>query len=240
MRSYVSAVCAAAIVMAASATVASAGTNSFLRVDGIDGESTAVRHKGEIDVTSFSFRVGNTGQMAYGGGGGTGKVEVQDLHVVKLLDKASAGLYRAAAMGTHIKQVRLVSEKAPEQLTFLTVILEDALVSSISVLGNGGGSAAGISEEVAFSFGKITWTYGTQRPDGTLAPAITNVFDAKSGVLSVGAAAGSGASLPPGSILQQGVVLQPGGSALPAIQRVKVKPTTPLGGAVQKVLVPGM
>ena len=41
----------------------------FLKIDGIDGDSTSVQHKGEIDVQSWSWGVTQTGSSSGGGGG---------------------------------------------------------------------------------------------------------------------------------------------------------------------------
>ena len=46
----------------------------FLKIADIPGESADSKHKGEIDVLSYSFGASQTGTMAYGGGGGAGKV----------------------------------------------------------------------------------------------------------------------------------------------------------------------
>ena len=41
----------------------------FLKIDGIDGESSDDKHKNEIQVESWSFGETQTGTGAYGGGG---------------------------------------------------------------------------------------------------------------------------------------------------------------------------
>jgi len=47
--------------------------DSFLKLDGIKGESADAKHKGEIDILSFSFGASQTGTHATGGGGGGAK-----------------------------------------------------------------------------------------------------------------------------------------------------------------------
>ena len=42
----------------------------FLKIDGIDGESTDAKHKGEIDLQSWGFGASQSGTMHSGGGGG--------------------------------------------------------------------------------------------------------------------------------------------------------------------------
>ena len=51
-----------------------AAVDYFLKIDGVDGESTDDKHKGEIDILSWSWGVQQSGTMAHGGGGGEGKL----------------------------------------------------------------------------------------------------------------------------------------------------------------------
>jgi len=44
----------------------------FLRIDGVPGSSTDAKHKGEIEVESFSFGVSNQASPGTGAGGGAG------------------------------------------------------------------------------------------------------------------------------------------------------------------------
>ena len=48
--------------------------DAFLKIDGIDGESTDKTHPGEIEISSFSWGVSNPSSVGgRGGGGGAGK-----------------------------------------------------------------------------------------------------------------------------------------------------------------------
>ena len=67
----------------------------FLKIKGVDGESTDDKHKGEIELESWSFGGTNAASFSSGGGGGAGKVSLQDFHFVKKYDKASAKLFAA-------------------------------------------------------------------------------------------------------------------------------------------------
>ena len=53
----------------------------FLRLDGIPGESLDAKHKGEIDVLSWSWGESQEIAATPGGGSGAGKVAMTDLHV---------------------------------------------------------------------------------------------------------------------------------------------------------------
>ena len=109
--------------------------NYFLKLDGIQGESRDAKHKGEIELESFSWgetsSVGRTGT-----GGGAGKTDFGDLHVAMKVSKASPLLLLSGASGQHLKQAVLTARKAGKaQLEFLVIKLTDVIVSSYSVGG---------------------------------------------------------------------------------------------------------
>ena len=75
----------------------------FLKIDGIPGESLDAKHKDEIEVLSWSWGETNEPPPASGGGAGSGKVAMTDLHVSADLARASPQLLLACASGKHIK-----------------------------------------------------------------------------------------------------------------------------------------
>ena len=85
--------------------------DSFLKLDGIPGESADARHKGEIDVLAFSWGVSRAGSSGAGGGGGAGKAIFEDLLVVARTSKASPKLWQACATGQHLKGAVLACRK---------------------------------------------------------------------------------------------------------------------------------
>jgi type VI secretion system secreted protein Hcp len=145
-----------------------AAVDYFLKLDGIDGESSDSKHKGEIDITAWSWGASQSGTMAYGGGGGAGKVSMQDFHFVAHHSKASPKLMLACASGEHIKSGTLTCRKAgKEQQEFVKYVLTDVLVSSYQT---GGSNHSDIIPEDQFTlnFGKIEHEYKEQAADGTL------------------------------------------------------------------------
>src|SRR5919204_6894167 len=110
----------------------------FLKIDGIPGESGDSKHKDEIQLESWSFGESQSGTMAYGGGGGAGKVQMQDFHFVMKVNKASPKLFLACASGEHIKKAELTCRKAgKEQQEYYKVTFSDLLVSSYQTSGSG-------------------------------------------------------------------------------------------------------
>src|SRR5215475_15594824 len=113
-----------------------AAVDYFLKIDGIEGESQDAKHKGEIDVESWSMGATNSGTMQFGGGGGAGKVSMQDFHFTMKVNTASPKLFLACATGEHFKKAIVHARKAGKtQQTFYTVTFSDCLVSSFQTSG---------------------------------------------------------------------------------------------------------
>lgn len=148
-----------------------ASTDYFMKVEGVKGESTDDKHKDEIDILSFSWGETQHGSHASGGGGGVGKVSMQDLHFTKRIDKASPKLMLACADGTHLKTVEISCRRAgKDQQEYLKYKLSDVLVSSYQVGGSQGEVVP--MEQLSMNFAKIEVEYKAQKADGTLdAPA---------------------------------------------------------------------
>jgi len=149
----------------------------FLKIEGVDGESTDDKHKGEIELESWSFGGSNAGSFNSGGGGGTGKVALQDFHFVKKTDKASAKLFTACCTGEHLKSATLVCRKAgTEQQEFLTIVLTSAIVSSYQTGGSAGSDIIPM-DQVSLNYAKIEYKYKEQKPDGSLGGEVIGGWD---------------------------------------------------------------
>jgi type VI secretion system secreted protein Hcp len=154
-----------------------ASVDYFLKIDGIDGESADAKHKGQIEVLSFSWGVSNTGSSSAGGGAGAGKVQFQDIHFTTKMNKASPKLMLACATGEHIEEVFLtgqVSGKRGQQ--FLEIKMTDVLVSSYQT----GGSSGDIpTDSFSLNFAKIEFKYLPMNTNGTLGEPVTGGWDLK-------------------------------------------------------------
>lgn len=151
----------------------------FLKIAGVDGESTDGKHKGDIDLESWSFGATQTGAGHSGGGGGTGKVAMQDFHFVMKVNKASPKLFQACATGEHFKDAVLTARKAgKEQQEYLKIKFTDVLVSSYQQGGSGGSNIIPM-DQVSFNFAKIEIEYKEQKSDGSLGGAVKGGYDLK-------------------------------------------------------------
>ena len=86
----------------------------FLKLDGIEGESKDAKHAGEIDIESFAWGMAQTGSGHRGTGSGTGKVDVHDITITKVVDKSSPSLMLACANGKHIAKGSITVRRAGE------------------------------------------------------------------------------------------------------------------------------
>src|SRR5262249_44908643 len=112
--------------------------DTFLKIEGVKGESADDKHKDEIDVLSWSWGATQTGTTHSGGGAGAGKANVQDMTVTKYLDKSTPILLKFCMTGTHIKEALLTVRKAGgKPLEYVKIKLMDAIVSSIHSGGAG-------------------------------------------------------------------------------------------------------
>lgn len=110
----------------------------------------------------------NSGTAHAGGGSGAGKVNVQDLSFTKWVDLATAPLMLAAANGKHISKATLVVRKAGETpLEYLTIVMTEVLVSSVSTGGSGGEDR--LTENVSLNFAKVEVKYKEQSAAGKAA-----------------------------------------------------------------------
>jgi type VI secretion system secreted protein Hcp len=151
----------------------------FLKIEGIDGESQDSKHKGEIELESWSWGATQSGTFQHGGGGGAGKVSMQDFHFVMKVNKSAPKLMLACSTGEHIKKAVLTCRKAgTEQQEFLKVTMSDILVSSYQTGGSGHADIVP-TDQVSLNFAKIEYEYKEQKADGTLAGAVKAGYDLK-------------------------------------------------------------
>jgi type VI secretion system secreted protein Hcp len=155
----------------------------FLKLDGIPGESVDDKHRGEIDIMSFSFGVSTV--VAGGGAGrGSGKSSFQDIHLSAPFNLSSPKLLLACSNGQHIKTGILTCRKAntDNPVEFLTIKLTDILVSGYSTGSNpldSGFSSLQTdndypTDQFTLNFARIAVTYTPQSPTN---PGLTSGGD---------------------------------------------------------------
>jgi type VI secretion system secreted protein Hcp len=152
----------------------------FLKIDGIDGESGDAAHKGEIHLESWSWGEQQSGTHSGAtGGGGAGKVQMNDFLFVMTVNKSSPKLMLACANGEHVKKAVLTCRKAgKEAQEFLKVTMSDLLVSSYQTSGSGHADILP-TDQISLNYSKIEFEYKEQKADGTLGGAVKAGWDVK-------------------------------------------------------------
>jgi type VI secretion system secreted protein Hcp len=153
--------------------------DAFLKLKGIEGESTDKAFKGQIELHSFSFSAQQTGTQAHGGGGGAGKVRFSDMHLHKLYDKSSPVLLLACARGEHFEEAVITVRKAGgEQEPYLVITLKDVLVSSYDMGGHSKGELP-VMDDFTLNYGSIHKEYKTQTEKGTVGSPVKGGWSIK-------------------------------------------------------------
>jgi type VI secretion system secreted protein Hcp len=158
-------------------------TTTYIKFDGIAGESIDKAHPGEIEVHSWNWGLSNAGVAGgAGGGSGTGKADPHHLSFDHRYDKASPLLAKSCASGKHIKSVILSARKAGEgQKDQLKITLSDVLITSCS-LGDRGDFDP--FESVALFYSAINVSYQAQNPNGSLGAPVTFDWNIKTGKIT--------------------------------------------------------
>ena len=148
----------------------------FAKIGDIKGESLDNKHKGEIEVLSWSWGLTHAGTTSGGGGGGAGKASFHDLSFTHKIDKASPVLMQACATGVHLKEATITHRKAGKgQQEFLIFKMNDLIVTAVA----SGDSEGGQLETVSLAFAKIDLEYRPQKADGSLDAGIHFKYDIK-------------------------------------------------------------
>jgi len=115
----------------------------FLKIDSIRGESADAKHKGEIDLISFSWGASPPTERP------PARAAIRDFSIVKAVDSASPLLLQAACQGTSQGRALFVARKAGDaQVEYIKITFTDVIVSSVSWTG----SAEGPMEAVTLGY----------------------------------------------------------------------------------------
>ena len=151
--------------------------DAFLKIDGIDGESTDKTHPGEIEVSSFSWGVSNTAHGAPAAAAAPARRRSRT---------STSGWRRArrrrtscspARPGDHFQMATLTCRRGGAGgFEFLKIKLYDCLVSSYELGGDNtpqSTSPNSPTDSLSLNFVKIDFLYTVQRTGET----VETVFD---------------------------------------------------------------
>jgi type VI secretion system secreted protein Hcp len=143
--------------------------DAFIKIDGIDGESTDDKHAGWIEVLSCDAKVSQqvSHTASSSGGASAEKADFSDFRFTKQMDKASPKLAMFCAAGSHLDSVLVeFCRSGTEKVTFMQYKMTNCMISEVAMVA---GAAAGTelpTEEVCINFGKIEWCYTVQKRQG--------------------------------------------------------------------------
>jgi type VI secretion system secreted protein Hcp len=150
----------------------------FIKLEGIDGECQDAKHKGWIDVLSFSYGVSQSSSSFTGGGSGVGKANFDTLSFTHYVDKASPNLFMYCALGKHIPKVEVSCCKSGGgSQEYMRITLNDVIVTGVSL--SGANAETQVNESVSLSYAKIKIETKEQKPDGSMGAAVTGAWNVK-------------------------------------------------------------
>lgn len=143
----------------------------FLEITGessgkIKGESADKTHAGKIDILAWSWGVSQSGTMHFGGGGGAGKANAQDISFTGWYENSTNTLMKMCSTGEHITDAMLIVRKAgTKPLEYIEIKMKDCLVTSVSTGGSGGEDR--LTANFSINFSQIEIKYVPQKADGS-------------------------------------------------------------------------
>jgi type VI secretion system secreted protein Hcp len=148
---------AAAVVLALGTSAAFAQINVFLKIDGLQGDSTDARHPREIVLTGYSQTFGDR--------------SCSRVIATKQIDRASPGLISRAASNQRIPQavVTMARVSGGGSADFFTATLDQVLVDRIEIAEQ----SDQLVERVVLVPRVITISYRPQDEKGGLGAAVT-------------------------------------------------------------------
>jgi type VI secretion system secreted protein Hcp len=148
----------------------------FLRLEGIQGESTDRTHRDEIEVLGWNWSFTNT-QTTTGGGGGGGRPVVSGITFNHKIDKTSPVLMRSCLVGSSIRDAKLSVVKVGGRIEFDQYVILVKDVKITSVIQTESDDLSSTLETVTFAFTNVTEEYTITKPDGTAGQKVTATYD---------------------------------------------------------------
>ncbi len=144
--------------------------DAFIKIDGIEGESTDDKHQSWIEIQSFgcghSQTVSKTASSV--GGASAERADFQDFYFEKFLDKATPKLALACADGTHINKITVeLCRAGTDKLKYMEFTMSNCIIDEYLVTGDGEDNIP--LETIGVNYGKIQWSYTQQKRAGGVA-----------------------------------------------------------------------
>lgn len=155
----------------------------FLKIEGVNGESTREGFEKWIEIDNFSWGASNPTTIGPGTTGAAGgRVSLHGFSFMKRSDSASAEIFSHCCHGKHFPKAKVTMLKATgdkKPLEFLVYEFEEVFVDAVSWGASRGDNEP--QENVTFAFGKITVNYMPQTKTGAPGSPIRTSWDVTSG-----------------------------------------------------------
>lgn len=139
----------------------------FVKIDGIEGESTDANHDKWIDVLSVSESISRPDSGATGQSRRRGSAVFDDIVIKKELDLSSVKLRERLAQGQVIPKVEIeiTGTFGGSRATYFKYELKNVQITSFSVNASGS-SDSRPAESFSLNFEEIKWTYTQYDSEG--------------------------------------------------------------------------
>jgi type VI secretion system secreted protein Hcp len=117
--------------------------DAFLKLDGVEGESTHQDHKGEIELDAFQLTSlrGAAERASQSSGAGAGKITFNPFTITRKVDRASPKIAQACVTGKHFQTATIAMRKAGgSQQEYFVFKLQGVTVSAYRTSGAGAGA----------------------------------------------------------------------------------------------------
>lgn len=146
----------------------------YMQVPGVVGDSTDANHVGWIDLQAWSVGFENPNALSSATGGNP---SLETFAAQLSYSQASPLLLKALATGQHLGTVKVDLVKAGPTggLTYLTIALTNAAITTIA---DSGDAAAGApAESIGIRASELSATYTPQNADGTAGTPVSFCYD---------------------------------------------------------------
>lgn len=154
--------------------------DTYMKIDGIDGESTAKGMEKQIALHSFNWGASNPTNSSPGTTGhAAGRATLSSFHCLKQTDKASPKLFLNCCAGNHIGKIVVTMRKASGdggQAPFLLYEFSDCMIESVQWSGTTGGDDTP-TESLAIAYKAVQVTYNPQDAKGAVGSSVVTGWD---------------------------------------------------------------
>lgn len=155
--------------------------DAYVRIQGIPGEAMDHEYKNWIEIADFDIGASQTASATStsAGGASTGRTKMSDLFFRKTIDNSTPKLHEACCSGKHFKEVIIAINRAGDaRVKYFEITLEEVIISSVSLNGNGSNPESLPTETVRLNYGRIKMIYTRQdRSNGQSAGQVAGGWD---------------------------------------------------------------